>query len=222
MNQLSEYKIKRGYHNDANRRIVLMDCMGTIVDRDKSLEKILYEWARSVGKEFGLHSRYLFNYRYSVVIGKMHNVVPISLIYQEIADQCIYYGQMYESTKELFLKRCHEIELDYEIHSQHIIGEAASFIKEQKTNNHKIYCVSDFRLSADDISLFLKKQNVLNYFDGIFSSCDFGKTKKEGSLYEAVLKEIGSIPSDCIMLGDNMRSDCINASKRGIESYLIK
>ena len=220
-NSVFEYNIKKGYRNESHRPIVLIDCMGTIIRRNLSLMDIISKWAKKIGNEFDLHSRYLYNYRNSVVNGKMHNVVPISLIYQEIADQCIYYGVLNADKKTLFLDRCHEVEIDLELASQSFIPEAVSFLEEQKVNKCKIFCVSDFRLSSNDIEMFFKKQNIQDYFDGIFSSCDFGKTKKEGALYQAVLKKIDCSPSDCIMLGDNLKSDCINASKIGIESYLI-
>ena len=82
----------------------------------------------------------------------------------------------------------------------------------------KIYCVSDFRLPANDITTFLTNQNLNQYFDGIFSSCEAGCTKKEGAFYSYVLAKINASPSDCVMIGDNFMVDCVNAVKQGISA----
>lgn len=214
--------ISEGLFNELNKNIILIDCMDSIVYRNISLDDLLKKWANQMGEEFSIHKQFLLNYRREVVAGKMHNVVPIEMIYSEMADHCIYYKIIEKKEKELFCIRAHEIELDCEIQSQQLIEKTAVFLREQKTQGRKIYCVSDFRLPSSDILQFFMAKKIDKLFDEVFSSSEFGVTKKKGNLYPMVLSKINASPSECIMIGDNYKSDCVNANLNGIKSYWLK
>lgn len=213
------YDIHKGLPKNDNPMVILTDCMDTIITRDFSLERLLQIWAKRVAKEFGIRERFLLNYRREVLGGKMHNTVPISVIYQEIANHCVFFGIIESSQQEIFCKRCHQIEMEIELSSQHLINATADYLKKAKAKGSRIYCVSDFRLPGSDITEFYKNQDVSELFDGVFSSCDFGATKKKGDLYSKIIDKIGCTPDCCVMIGDNLKSDCINAAKAGIKGY---
>lgn len=202
-------------------KVILVDCMDTIVYRDISLESLLALWAKRVGKEFNVYSKFLYNYRREVVASEMHNTVPIQVIYEEIFDHCEHFNIIQSCAKDDFIKKAHEIELEIELEHQYLIPNTVSLLKESKEKGAQIYCVSDFRLSANDITKFFSQQRIESLFNGVFSSCDVGKTKKDGDLYGCVLKAIGKDSSECIMIGDNYKSDCVNANKNGIKSYCV-
>ena len=222
MNEINkEYRIGTGLPS-LYKPVILIDCMDTILYRDMSLEALLSIWAKKMGKEFGVFPRFLNNYRQEVVASAMHNTVPISVIYGEIYDHCNHFGLIHSCNKMDFINRAHEIELKIELKYQHLISETAQFLNKAKEEGVKIYCVSDFRLSGSDLIEFFKNLGVDHLFSGVYSSCDVGKTKKDGSLYKYVLDCIHKDASECMMIGDNYKSDCVNACKNGIDSYQVQ
>lgn len=219
---MDQYGISLGLPLD-NDRTILIDCMDTIVTRDVSLDSLLSLWSKEMGKEFNIYTKFLLNYRRNVVLSAMHNTVNIEEIYGEIYDHCHYFGLIDTMiTKESFVKKAHRIELDIELRHQHVIDATVDFLRKEKASGKSVYCVSDFRLPGTDIKTFFTHKGIEDLLTGVFSSCDFGKTKKSGDFYRYVLSGINMKPSECIMIGDNMKSDCINASINGIKSYLFK
>lgn len=215
------YHISKGLNNELSKPIILVDCMDTVVSRNITLGGIFRKWSKQVGKEFGINHKYLELYRRNVASGAMHNTVSIEMIYREIAEQCIYFKILDKSKKRIFCLRSHEIEMDIELSSQKKLPKTVEFLKKEKLLNRQIYCVSDFRLPSSDIQKFFQKEKIGDIFNGVFSSSDAGLTKKDGSFYKYVLDKLQVKSDDCIMIGDNFKSDCINAAKNGIRGYWL-
>ena len=203
-------------------KVILIDCMDTVFYRNLSLESILKIWSSKMNKIYGINRHFLSNYRFEVVSSAMHNTVPIETIYCEIYDHCKHFGLINSVQKNEFVEVSHKIELETELKYLHVIPETVEFLRDTKSCGAQIYCVSDFRLSRSDIKEFFSKHNIGHYFDDVFSSCEVGKTKKDGSLYKYVLECIQKDSSECLMIGDNYKSDCVNACKNGIESYQVQ
>ena len=219
--EFEKYNISKGLPRSTDK-IVLTDCMDTILYRDITLDYLLALWAKRVGREFKIYPKFLLYYRREVVKSAMHNTVPIEVIYGEIYNHCQYFNLIGSCSKEEFISRAHQIELDIELQHHHPIPETIQYLEKAKVANTQIYCVSDFRLSSSDLKQFFSHLGIDHLFTGIFSSCDVGKTKKTGDLYQYVLESIHKQPLECIMIGDNKRSDCSNSNKIGIKSYWLK
>lgn len=58
--------------------------------------------------------------------------------------------------------------------------------------------------------------------DNIFVSCEFLKNKADGSLYKEILTLLNCSSKDCCMIGDNYRSDFINAKSNGISAVRVR
>lgn len=215
------YNIGCGLRNDLNKKIILVDCMDTVIKRNTSLRGIIRRWSRIVGREFKLYPKFLCTYRLGVIQSAMHNTVPIEEVYGELAEQCIYFNLLKKGSRDGFCKRAHEIELECELRSQTSISDTVNFLKEQKNKGIKIFCLTDFRLPSEDVRKFFVQQKIDKIFDGIFSSCDIGLTKKQGDFYPYVLDKLEVCAEECMMLGDNLISDCINASVNGIRGYFL-
>ena len=217
---INKYNIETVLKN-VDKHIVLTDCMDTIIKRNTDLDGILKSWSSKMAKEFGIYKKYLLFYRREVVASKMHNTVPIQIIYKELFDQCAYFGLIEKEKKEFFCKYALDTEVNCEILSHTPIIKTLDFLREQKANGCKIYCVSDFRLSGEEIRKFFVNIHEESLFDGIFSSCDYGLTKKQGDFYKYVLEVLDQSSDNCLMIGDNIMSDCINAGMNGIKSCWI-
>lgn len=218
--EFEKYNISNGLPQSTDK-IVLTDCMDTILYRDITLDYLLALWAKKVGREFNIYPKFLLYYRREVVKSAMHNTVPVEVIYNDIYNHCRYFGLVRSCSKEEFITKVHQIELDIELRHHHPITETIQYLEKAKSANKPIYCVSDFRLSSSDLKQFFSHLGIDSLFTGIFSSCDVGKTKKTGDFYPYVLNNIQKKPSECLMIGDNMKSDCINAGANGIESHRL-
>ncbi len=89
-------------------------------------------------------------------------------------------------------------------------------------------------IGTDQVSRFLKNQNVVNYFnelitpqgkvnlcDGSMDSKYKGFSKEEGNLYDVLAKDLqerGIDTSDAVMVGDKEWSDITPAQKRGFKT----
>lgn len=218
---LNKYRISTGLNNDTNKDVIFIDCMDSIIYRNCSLDRLLEKWSLRIYRKFNMSYKFLHYYRRQIQEGCMHNKTPINLIYNELAEQCVFYNLIEKERVNDFIRCCHTVELEIELQSQRLVSKTKVFLEQQKSLGRKIYCISDFRLPSKDILLFFRAQGVADYFNDIFSSCEFGKTKKQGDLYPSVLQLLSINPQHCIMLGDNLQSDCINASKYGIKSYWL-
>lgn len=219
---IEQYQINVGYNNDLEKSIILIDYMDTIVYRSCTLNRLLKKWACFMGRKYSINSSFLYTYRKGVVASRMHNTISIHVIYKELAEQCVYYKLLDETRVNDFCKDAYNEEMDLERKFQSPKQKAIRFLKEEKKRGRKIFCVSDFRLASDDIMHIMKYYLIDGFFDGIFSSSEYGVTKKKGDFYQRVLHEINEEARDCIMIGDNFMSDCVNASRNGIVSSWIK
>lgn len=89
-----------------------------------------------------------------------------------------------------------------------------------KSNDKKIICTSDMYLSKNVIEKILKN-NSYN-IDKIFVSCEFDSCKKNGKLFNLVLKEMNINNNKIIHIGDNLKADFIGAHLNRIRSIKIK
>ncbi len=216
-----KYNISCGLPQSTDK-IVLTDCMDTILYRDITLDYLLALWAKKVGREFNIYPKFLLYYRREVVKSAMHNTVPIKVIYGELYNHCRYFGLVKSCSKEEFITIAHQIELDIELQHHHPITETIQYLEKAKSAKRPIFCVSDFRLSSSDLKQFFSHLGIDHLFTGVFSSCDAGKTKKNSDFYPYVLDSIQKNPAECLMIGDNIKSDCINAGANGIESHWLE
>lgn len=76
--------------------------------------------------------------------------------------------------------------------------------------------VSDFYMSAEDISAILAKNGLSAIVRRGYSSCDVKLNKRSGRLFPHVLEREGVSPSDVLHIGDNMHSDVRMPNAHGI------
>lgn len=62
---------------------------------------------------------------------------------------------------------------------------------------------------------------IAPYFDEIVISGDFGKGKPDPAIFEHAVSLLGLSVEDCIMVGDNLMTDILGASRVGMKSVWI-
>lgn len=88
-----------------------------------------------------------------------------------------------------------------------------------KENNKKIIITSDMYLSKQQIRSILELAGY-NFFDNIFVSSEYKKSKKHGDIYETIKEKYPN--KKIIHIGDNYKSDIENAKTTGIDTYYYK
>ena len=88
----------------------------------------------------------------------------------------------------------------------------------EKYKDLKMYCISDFYMSADNLKELLDYVKVPVKIEKIYSSADYLLNKRSGNLYKKAEEELNIKPEDHIHVGDNQYSDIEVANNLGIET----
>ena len=67
----------------------------------------------------------------------------------------------------------------------------------------------------------LNKAGLLDYFDPIVVSGDYGFRKPDKRLFQAALNTIGALPEDTIYIGNDMHRDIYGAQKAGMKAVMF-
>ena len=104
--------------------------------------------------------------------------------------------------------------LDYEIGNTY--RDPGIMDKLQSYHANRIWYVSDFYMGKEHLDAILAAHGIA-LDDGVVS-CDIGKNKRRGGLYEYVKAKAGADCQSIIHIGDDRHSDFDQAKKHGIEA----
>ena len=68
----------------------------------------------------------------------------------------------------------------------------------------------------------LKDFGILDYFDAIFSSAEFGLAKPDPAIFRLALQKTNCLPQQAIMIGDRLDNDIVPAKRIGMKTIWIK
>jgi len=111
--------------------------------------------------------------------------------------------------KEIFEQADYISEISVQFKNEELVNALLAL----KKINYQIYLVTDFFFSKALMRKILAFHEMLPIFDEVFVSSDMSKSKEAATIYPAILKEKSLQPEEVIMIGDNKKSDIINASK---------
>lgn len=142
---------------------------------------------------------------------KFKREITIEDIYEEL-------GNFYKKELISLLKRLEiSLEIDFCTRREAVY----EFFKKCIELNKKIIISSDMYLPLEIIKRILEKNNINGYMD-IFLSSDTGVCKKDGKLFELIIKKLSIEPSKILHIGDNKNSDYTIPNKLGIKTLLIE
>jgi len=211
------------FHTD--KEVILVDFFDTIMFRKIHPFKIYERWAFLISVWMGcpeLQTNILHLRNQAIIFfDQCKKEISWKLIYDYIFDN-LKDEVKSKITKDDFVSFAHKVEIDVEIGVQYPHKRLLKKLQGYKDKGLRIYIVSDFHLDADDLKLFLKAKNidVNSIFDGIFVSSDYGTSKAQGGLYKMILDILKVNPVHVLMIGDNDKSDGINAISFGISSKI--
>ena len=88
----------------------------------------------------------------------------------------------------------------------------------EKYKDLKMYCISDFYMSAENLKELLDYLEIPVKIEKIYSSADYLLNKRTGNLYKKAEEELKIKPEQHIHVGDNQYSDIEMANSLGIET----
>lgn len=210
--------------------IYLFDFFGTIMHRKCSGDDIKKVWAVQMALKFGnrFNSKDWYEIRISAERCVCRKENHFEFTYEELTSE-IYnrfesLGLWYEDATnyEQFHVISLKTEMQIEINMQEKNEEVISAVKMLKALGKPVYILSDFYLGSGILSRFLEEKGESNLVDKIFVSCEFKKNKADGSIYEEVIKLLDCDAGVCCMIGDNYRSDYMNAKENGLNAVKVK
>ena len=88
-----------------------------------------------------------------------------------------------------------------------------------KTTHKKIIIATDMYLNKTTIDSILKKNRIK--YDYLYLSSDCGYSKRDGSMFDYILKDLNINKNDIIHIGDNLKSDYLRPLSKGIHAIKI-
>lgn len=98
-----------------------------------------------------------------------------------------------------------------------VYAKTLEFIYDLKKKGYKIYLLSD--INEDTITYL--KSTILNFeelFDGLVYSCRVGMVKKDGKVFDYLLKTFNLRPTETLFLDDSL-TNLARASEKSIVTY---
>ncbi|SFR81919.1 HAD hydrolase-like protein [Maribacter stanieri] len=217
--------------NNSAVKVVFTDLFDTLIHRGVHPNYVYRIWAKFLIRELGLtiDINALFKIRANATTKlasdmKLNKVeVPYEFVMKEVYKRLVNSDNLNGVEWSTFQKISKESDYRSETSVQYINTSLVEGLKTLKSENYKIFIVSDYHLSKDVIMRLLEFHGISSIFNDVFISCDLKKSKEsDGSLYPFVLEKTGSLAEHTAMMGDNKISDVINSSKHGLHGYFLK
>jgi putative hydrolase of the HAD superfamily len=93
-------------------------------------------------------------------------------------------------------------------------------VLDQLKNDYRLLLLTNGSPALQNIKLEITPE-LLPYFDHIVISGDFGKGKPDPSIFIHALERLGVESEEALMVGDNIMTDILGASRAGIDSVWV-
>ncbi|GAA4892421.1 hypothetical protein GCM10023311_16130 [Flaviramulus aquimarinus] len=214
---------------DKNIKVLFTDYYDTLIHRTVHPNYTIKIWAKFMIIEFGLNTTtdelyFIRQESMTYLCNKLdrNNVeVPYETLIGEIYKRLVNNNIIENINKPQFVKAFESIDLKAETSVQYPNENILNLLNDFKANGGKVYLVSDFYGSKSLFKKMLKHHGILDVFDDVFSSSSLEKSKHSGTIYNAVISQLSIQQKDIMMIGDNKRSDFENATKNGLNAFLL-
>lgn len=208
---------------------IFVDFFDTLIHRTVHPSQVIRLWSKLVIRELGLDMQidelYFIRKDASNHLAKRNRTLYFEVDYDELIAEV--YNRLSVADKltnvsiEKFTTYFELAEYRAEVNVQYLNREMIRALKKFKSEELRIYCVSDFYTSAKILKKLLRHHGIIDLFDGVFVSADYSKSKRTGNLYSFLLEKLKLSPSGVTMIGDSLKSDVENAKAHGINAIHI-
>lgn len=204
--------------------VLFVDCFNTIILRTLPNKQIFHLWSEKLATKLAVPAATIercyqrVNYRLSrtAFLRQFITEADFDKVLTTMQEQL---KSKYPAVAEAnFITLATELYCETEMQNQTVNQPVIDFLRAQKAVGKKIYVVSDFYCPATILRQWLENLGVLDIFDDVYSSCDYGQGKASSRLYKTLLQQLNLAGKDVLMLGDNLWSDVWMAHRRGIKT----
>ncbi|KAB1071334.1 HAD family hydrolase [Tamlana haliotis] len=211
-------------------KFIFTDYFDTIVHRCVHPNFVLRLWAKKMIQQLALplsiddfyflrnESTIFLMESLHVYAGEIPYSQLISEIYRRLDNNCLLGNS---SDLNSFTLISEEAEFSCEISVQFLNMDTVNTLKQLKNEGIKIYCISDFYSNENLIKNLIKAHGLEYLFDDVFVSAEQKSSKHVGGIYKHLMTKLNILPGQVIMIGDNYKSDVVNAEKSGIKAFHI-
>lgn len=201
--------------------VVAFDFFDTLVHRHCNPENIISDWAKSIILRYGLTISSAFLYRLrkeseSALRNNNKGDVTYEEILKKVYDSLKTLGLLEKIDFSVFYASSYNIE--FKLEEKNIFLDRNVFKKAKKYfyENKKVIIISDFYFNKFFVEIICEKLHISDIIYQIFVSCDYNARKSTGELYKKVIEQFNILPSQLLMIGDNIISDQKIPRKMGI------
>lgn len=206
-------------------KIISFDIWDTILKRKCHPEEIKLHTANYIMLKYEKQLKEKYKNIYEIL--KLRDEIEANMCKQNkengFDDECRIINVFQELQKEIFAETIEDIseellreEIEQEKRNIFISPEILPIFEKYK--DLKMYCISDFYMSAENLKELLDYVKIPVKIEKIYSSADYLLNKRTGNLYKKAEEEIGIKPENHIHVGDNQYSDIDVANGLGIET----
>ena len=206
-------------------KIISFDIWDTIIKRKCHPEEIKLHTANYIMLKYENELKEKYKDIYEIL--KLRDEIEANICQENKKaghdDECRIIDVFKKLQQEVFKEKIEDIseellreEIEQEKRAIYINPEILPIFEKYK--NLKMYCISDFYMSADNLKELLDHLQIPVKIEKIYSSADYLLNKRTGNLYKKAEEEIGVKPEDHIHVGDNQYSDIDMAKSLGIET----
>ncbi len=216
--------------NESSCKVVFTDFFDTLVHRIVHPHYAVKLWGKFLIRELGLFITVdeLFAIRIDALsyLSEKYGTRTLEVSYEDLLNEV--YSRLVNSEslpnisfdyfRKIFMQADFVSEVSVQFKNEAIVDTIKTF----KSKGYRVYLITDFFLSKEIIQKILHHHGMSSTFDDVFVSCDLAKSKASGSIYPYVLEATNSDPAETIMVGDNKKSDILNAEKHQIQGIHTK
>ena len=206
-------------------KIISFDIWDTIIKRKCHPEEIKLHTANYIMLKYENELKEKYKDIYEIL--KLRDEIEANICQENKKagndDECRIIDVFKKLQQEIFKEKIEDIseellreEIEKEKRAIYINPEILPIFEKYK--DLKMYCISDFYMSADNLKELLDHLQIPVKIEKIYSSADYLLNKRTGNLYKKAEEEIGVKPEDHIHVGDNQYSDIDMAKSLGIET----
>lgn len=206
-------------------KIISFDIWDTIIKRKCHPEEIKLHTANYIMLKYENELKEKYKDIYEIL--KLRDEIEANICQENKKagndDECRIIDILKKLQQEIFKEKIEDIseellreEIEQEKRAIYINPEILPIFEKYK--DLKMYCISDFYMSADNLKELLDYLQIPVKIEKIYSSADYLLNKRTGNLYKKAEEEIGVKPEDHIHVGDNQYSDIDMAKSLGIET----
>ncbi len=196
----------------------IFDLYGTLIDihtdeEDKALWMVLANYYRQHGANYyanGIRTGYM---KYVKEELEKFEEIQVETVFRKL-----FAAKKVEVSDETIAKVC-RLFRDTSTHHLRLYDWSLPILKTLKENGKKVYLLSNAQRSFTYHEM--EKLDIVQYFDGIHISSDYGVKKPNPKFFEILIEKEGLDVKECLFLGNDQTCDILGAQGIGMDTWYV-